>query len=60
MTKKDYVKLAAALKQTRPLANEVSTETSNAWKETVDAIVSVLRNDNDRFNAKRFYQAVGL
>lgn len=63
MTRRDYVKLAAALAVTAPngdyrnaSAAEAATET---WRYTVHAVADVLQADNPRFNRAKFLVAAG-
>lgn len=65
MTKKDYVRLAAALKSTRPksVAGEskkwVERDTE-VWLQTVKAVTAELVDDNPRFDPQRFMEAAGV
>lgn len=68
MTRKDYVKLAAALREQvenmeatayrRP--DEAHHWFLAGWEVTVHALADALRNDNPRFDRERFYTAAGL
>ena len=62
MTKKDYIKLAQALKDSKPTAaDEPNTYfMRQTWNYTVHKIVQVLADDNPRFDATRFYAACGM
>ncbi len=67
MSRKDYVRLANALKYVRP-SNPLSTpenhklvleSMSKQWLWTVDSIADVLAADNGRFDRERFNHACG-
>ena len=58
MTKKDYIKLAAALAVNRPVNNQDNPITQ--FHKTVFAIADVLAADNDRFDRTRFLIAAGV
>ena len=59
MTRKDYVLLAGALKESRPIW-DVADERLDQWQETVRAIVYALETDNPRFDYDKFCAACGL
>lgn len=55
MTRKDYVKLAEALRLSRPtLWNDIGRA---AWRAARDSIADTLQDDNPRFDRERFYNA---
>lgn len=53
MTKKDYIKLAAVLKDTRDIEHDT-------WSAIVTRIANTCADDNPRFNRERFYAAAGV
>ena len=65
MTRKDYVRLAAALKAARPehvpggdwSAEQIAT---GVWARTVDSVMGALADDNPRFDRQRFMAACGM
>ena len=57
MTRKDYVIIAHELGHARIKAGS-QNELGGFWR-AVDAVVEALKADNPRFDAKRFYEAVG-
>lgn len=59
LTKKDYIKIAAAFKSEKPGLNWSANKTVQ-WELDVKAIVRVLAADNDRFDTDRFLTACGL
>lgn len=67
MTKKDYIKLAQALKDSRTDNSEPSRKlypvvvaaSESQWKDTVETIAFTLQSDNPRFNRDRFLAACG-
>jgi hypothetical protein len=58
MTRKDYVKLAGALKAERPGENWDANKRVQ-WDQDVKAIVCVLLSDNPRFDQNKFVAACG-
>ena len=61
MTKKDYIKLAAALAINRPPANnKPDTSALLSWWLCVSSIADVLQADNQRFDRRRFLTACGV
>ena len=68
MTRKDYIRLAGALKWTRPSnpvcpfrnAALVLEYQTKIWRDTVVSVADALAEDNSRFDRNRFYQAAGL
>lgn len=58
MTRKDYVLLAAALREARVevTSNELYT-VFKGWKRAVDALADALAKDNPRFDRDRFLAA---
>jgi len=59
MTKKDYVKLAAALAYNRPTAVGLFSAGMYAWRRIVNDLADVCQSDNPRFNRGRFLVACG-
>lgn len=70
MTKNDYIKLAQALKDSKPIdlstvfvkdspAVLVSNSEKLQWRNTVEIIAMTLQQDNPRFNRNRFLVACG-
>lgn len=58
MTKKDYVKIAAVLNETRP---EKDTPILLAgWRAITGHIADMLAADNPRFDRARFLKACGM
>lgn len=51
MTKKDYIKIAAALAYTRTVDHR------EVWGVIVNEIADILAADNARFDRERFYAA---
>ena len=56
MTRKDYIRLAAALLRTRPNPADEPVLFS-AWQRTVRAIARTLQEDNYHFRFATFYEA---
>jgi hypothetical protein len=59
MTKKDYIKFAAAFKAEKPGDNWDPNKRVQ-WELDIKAITRVLAADNDRFDYNRFNEACGL
>jgi hypothetical protein len=66
MTRKDYVRLAAALAWARPNEGKASQykpaeqrARMAAWRITVECIATELKKDNERFDHVRFANACG-
>lgn len=57
MSRKDYVLIAEALKQTKP---PIDTVLHAQWYNTVHAITTRLQADNSRFNTLVFLKASGV
>lgn len=57
MSLKDYVILAAVLKSEQPARHWLNKHCQ--WRLTVVAFARALLEDNPRFNADRFFTAVG-
>lgn len=53
MTKRDYIKLAAALRSAEPTWNEARGQ----WLKDIGAVAAVLGDDNPRFDLARFFEA---
>jgi hypothetical protein len=58
MTRKDYIRIAAALKSARP-PYHAETAPRVAWDAAVFEIADVLADDNPRFDRAIFYAACG-
>lgn len=58
MTKKDYIKLAAAIKQASE--DSPSAEENRGIRFAAEAIADVLKADNSAFDRLRFLEACGL
>lgn len=64
MTKKDFIKLAQALQDSRPVNSLHWGEHGHdfalqSWNNTVEHITETLRLDNPQFNKARFLHACG-
>jgi hypothetical protein len=64
MSKKDYILLAEALKDSKPVINFSERLNENQavlvqWNRTVENIAYALAKDNDRFNRNKFLTAAG-
>jgi hypothetical protein len=57
MTKKDYILLADAFLQTRPLEHWANKLTQ--WQQDVVHVAHALKLNNARFDATRFMEACG-
>lgn len=59
MTKKDYLVIAQALKNTKPLMTGGSTQSYvlHQWKCSVVAMADGLERENSQFDCNRFYLA---
>jgi hypothetical protein len=57
MTTRDYIKLAAALAESRPNTQEGDDMLLNQWMLTRHAILKVLQLDNPKFNTSKFLAA---
>lgn len=55
MTRKDYIAIAAALRDSYPIAENNSPD--SAWRHCVNAIADTLQRDNSRFDRERFLKA---
>lgn len=58
MTKKDYILLADAFLQTRPLEHWNANKLTQ-WQQDVVHVAYSLAQNNPRFNASKFMQACG-
>lgn len=58
MIKKHFKALADALKDSKPLDNDVFDKQVQ-WHKDIDAVADVCRNMNRAFDAERFYAACG-
>ena len=60
MTKKDYIKLAQALKDSRPdFSPNLRQVKIEVWRNTVEHLAQTLQFDNPQFNRDRFLHACG-
>ena len=57
MTKKDYVKIAAALRCTR---NDYPLAEPDILDSVCQRLATVLKDDNPKFDRAKFYKACGL
>jgi hypothetical protein len=64
MTRKDYIKLAAALSAVNPQGRyddqQNAMRTEEQWLRGVIAVAQVLQDDNPRFNYPMFMKAAGV
>lgn len=61
MTKKDYTKLAAALKDSFPDGKfAAGPDALKVWTRTLNNITRILIDDNPRFSLSRFETACGI
>jgi len=60
MTRKDYVRIAQALKMSRPQVHEGRNIEYSRWFQSVLRLADALQDDNPRFNRSRFYVAAGV
>lgn len=59
MTKKDYIKLAAVLRDTRDIGDGYDTS-YDTWSAIVTRITRVCAEDNPRFDVNLFHAACGV
>lgn len=65
MTRKDFIKLAGALKNIQPDIpgvmefNTKSVKVWNNWIAAVDSVADVCEQSNPQFNRKKFVKACG-
>lgn len=59
MTRKDYVLLAAALKDAKPLPSPCP-ESCHGWRLASHAVCEALSRDNPQFDRDRFLRACGV
>lgn len=63
MSKKDYTRLAQALKDSKPSMLQAGPNYYNGviqtWNNTVETLAMTLQADNPRFNRDRFLAACG-
>ena len=60
MSRKDYIRIAAALAESRPaahMAEHIAVHAQWQWTKTRDALVTMLAADNGRFDRERFIRA---
>lgn len=68
MTRKDYVRIAAALKAQRDNIEDTSYRRNAkahewfvaGWEVTARSVADALQADNPRFDRDRFYRAAGV
>lgn len=62
MTRKDYVSIAAVLRQARPQSGCFADDCHcvSQWRDTVDVFVGILFADNPRFDEEKFLIACGV
>jgi hypothetical protein len=62
MTRKDYIAIAAQLKEACPVIEDGNTLHLRLaqWQKDVVAMATILARDNPRFDHTRFYEACGL
>ncbi len=58
MTRKDYERLAAALKASKPLAEDAAQQ--HGWRLACHAVSNALADENTRFDSARFLLACGV
>lgn len=59
MTRKDYVKIAEVLKNSKP-SGEESPQAHTRWGGLVYRMATMLAEDNKRFDEDKFIQACGM
>jgi hypothetical protein len=65
MTRRDYVRIAAALRSARPIdeprngGDLMAIGARAAWLTAVEHVALALAQDNPRFDRARFYAAAG-
>ena len=57
MTRKDYLVIADALAESRPMWAENRAARTAQWVDTVDCMARALAHDNPRFDVERFLMA---
>jgi hypothetical protein len=59
VTRRDYIRIAAALNRVRPTGgnNDRNVDSFPQWARTVEAIADALAEDNPRFDRYRFWDA---
>ena len=62
MTRRDYVRIAAALAATRPTyeGDTFGRAIADQWRADVLALADMLGTDNPRFDRDRFCRAAGM
>ncbi len=61
MTKKDYILIAQALKESEPTEHENEYGTAiSAWVNAVNKLANTLQTENVKFDRARFISACGL
>ena len=60
MMRKDYVRLADALRSAKPSLDVPTIAKREAWLAAVHVVADVLARDNPRFNRERFLSACGV
>lgn len=63
MTRRDYELIAEVLRSTRPTDVRATSEEYNgamqAWKNVVHLMLGALARESDKFDARKFMEAVG-
>lgn len=60
MSRKDYIRLAEALRDAMPTGDQASTDAMVQWIRDCKSIASSLAEDNARFSRQRFLDACGV
>lgn len=59
MTRKDYIRIARALRESKP-THAARPNARSTWSRVARALAAELRDDNPHFAPARFYDAAGL
>jgi hypothetical protein len=57
MTKKDYIKFAGVMRDTKEAA-KTALDTYKVWLSVLDGLTRIMAEDNPRFDLQRFVNAV--